>query len=361
MNKNNTQKFVKIFGAGSIGNHLANAALYLGFHVDIFDNDKNALIRMKEDIFPSRYGKWNNNIKLYHLDENVNNQYDLICIGTPPDSHLDLLFLALKTSDCPILVEKPLCEPTLEALKRLNSLSLENVKRIYVGYNHVVSKSSNLIKKIIKENDFGKILSLDVEFRENWKGIFDAHHWLSGPEESYLGHTKRGGGSSGEHSHALNLWQHLCREFNLGKTETVISKYEFIQTKSVNYDSKSYFLLETDLKFKGTVTQDVLTFPSSKKIKIQGENFYLEWICNDSDNNDKIVLINKSNDKKEYIIEKNRPDDFIIELQHIIEYNKQKKISPINIIHGIETMQTLIAALESANMNKSIRISSHMV
>ena len=60
----------------------------------------------------------------------------------------------------------------------------------------------------------------------------------------------------------------MCREFNLGKTETVISKYEFIQTKSV-IDSKSYFLLETDLKFKGTVTQDVLTFPSSKKKKFK--------------------------------------------------------------------------------------------
>ena len=73
MNKKIHKNLLK-FWSGSIGNHLANAALYLGY-VDIFDNDKNVLIRMKEDIFPSR-GKWNNNIKLYHLDENVINHYD---------------------------------------------------------------------------------------------------------------------------------------------------------------------------------------------------------------------------------------------------------------------------------------------
>ena len=63
-----------------------------------------------------------------------------------------------------------------------------------------MSKSSNLIK-IIKENDFGKILSLDVEFREIGK-VFSMHIIGCLIQKSYLGHTKRGGGSRGSiHMH----------------------------------------------------------------------------------------------------------------------------------------------------------------
>ena len=53
MNENlNTKKFIKILG-GSIGNHLTNAAINLGFHVDVFDNDKKALERMKRNLSKS--------------------------------------------------------------------------------------------------------------------------------------------------------------------------------------------------------------------------------------------------------------------------------------------------------------------
>ncbi len=30
-----------------------------------------------------------------------------------------------------------------------------------------------------------------------------AHPWLAGPQDSYLGFWRRGGGASGEHSHAI--------------------------------------------------------------------------------------------------------------------------------------------------------------
>ena len=42
----NTRK-IKIIGAGSIGNHFANAAIKLGWDVSIFDVDKEALQRTK--------------------------------------------------------------------------------------------------------------------------------------------------------------------------------------------------------------------------------------------------------------------------------------------------------------------------
>ena len=219
MNDYRKKKYIKIFGAGSIGNHLANAATSLGFYVDIFDKDIAALKRMKNEIYPKRYGSWNNKINLFQNEEVTNNNYELICIGTPPDTHIDLLLLSLQHNDCPIMVEKPLCQPMTSSLDKLKNLAQKQIEKIYVGYNHAISKACYELQKIVTDAKFGNILSLDVEFRENWKGIFDAHHWLSGPHESYLGDINSGGGSSGEHSHALNLWQHFCRVLNLGKTQ----------------------------------------------------------------------------------------------------------------------------------------------
>jgi pyruvate/2-oxoglutarate dehydrogenase complex dihydrolipoamide dehydrogenase (E3) component len=44
---------VKIFGAGSIGNHLANASRRLDWQVDVVDIDLAALKRMREEIYPT--------------------------------------------------------------------------------------------------------------------------------------------------------------------------------------------------------------------------------------------------------------------------------------------------------------------
>jgi len=69
---------VKIYGAGSIGNHLANASRSLGWSVDICDIDPEALNRTKTKIYPGRYGKWDNQIGLYLSESIPKSTYDLI-------------------------------------------------------------------------------------------------------------------------------------------------------------------------------------------------------------------------------------------------------------------------------------------
>ena len=55
---------VKIIGAGSIGNHLAQASRRLGWEVTVVDNDQKALERMKNEIYPARYGGWDEKFSL---------------------------------------------------------------------------------------------------------------------------------------------------------------------------------------------------------------------------------------------------------------------------------------------------------
>jgi len=58
---------VKIYGAGSIGNHLAQASRRMGWEVAVVDPAAVALERMRKDIYPARYGAWDGSIELYRL------------------------------------------------------------------------------------------------------------------------------------------------------------------------------------------------------------------------------------------------------------------------------------------------------
>ena len=59
----------KSLGAGSIGNHISHAAVNLNWNVDVFDIDESALKRMKDEIYPNRYGAWNQKIKILNKNE----------------------------------------------------------------------------------------------------------------------------------------------------------------------------------------------------------------------------------------------------------------------------------------------------
>src|SRR4029079_4272563 len=104
----------KVLGAGSIGSHLSNALRVLGHDVVLCDVDPAALQRTKNEIYPARYGRWDDAIELCLSSDAPRGDFDIIIVGTPPDSHIDLALGALDELPKAILIEKPVCTPTLE-------------------------------------------------------------------------------------------------------------------------------------------------------------------------------------------------------------------------------------------------------
>ncbi|OUU22465.1 MAG: hypothetical protein CBB97_14930 [Candidatus Endolissoclinum sp. TMED37] len=347
---------VKIIGAGSIGNHLSHAARSLDWDVTIVDIDPLALKRTKESIYPSRYGTWDPKINLKLSNDQAIGNFDLICIGTPPNCHIQLANEALDEKPKALLIEKPLTSPDLlgcqELFEKAKSLSIP----VFVGYDHAVSKSIIKLKNEIKKINSNEFTTLDVEFREHWGGIFAAHPWLSGPKESYLGFTKKGGGASGEHSHALHLWQSIALFTNKGRVSTVQASMNFINEDGLEYDSITAFNLVTETGFFGRCIQDVITNPPRKFLRLQGINSGYEWECNPIPDRDIIkIQKNDGNSKLEEIVKK-RPEDFITELKHIEDAIKSKKESPISLEKGLETMMVLAAANLSKSESRTVSI-----
>ena len=67
------------------------------------------------------------------------------------------------------MVENQFVDPMI-MIKKISKLLTCNIP-IFVGYDHVVSNSIQKVCELIKNNSIGNILTIDVEFRENWEGI----------------------------------------------------------------------------------------------------------------------------------------------------------------------------------------------
>ncbi len=341
---------VKIYGAGSIGNHLAHASRQLGWDVAVCDLNQAALDRMKTDIYPSRYGSWDSKIQLFLNTQAPRSGFDLILIGTPPEYHIPLALEALKENPKGILIEKPLGVPSLEGCEELSEASGASSTRVFVGYTHVVGKSMKKVEELISTGVVGEVQTLDCEFREHWEGIFKAHPWLRGPEDTYLGYWQKGGGASGEHSHAMNLWQHLALVLGLGKVVEVTANLTYIKEGKAWYDSLCLLNLKTEKGILGRVVQDVVTRPSRKMARIQGGKGSIEWYANYNPQGDAVMVYEGAQLKDTILIPKKRPDDFIDELSHVWSALEKRAPSPLDLEHGLATMAVLAASHKSSGV-----------
>ncbi len=351
---------VKIFGAGSIGNHLANACRTMGWDVTICDMDPKALERTKNEIYPQRYGAWDNNIKLCTLSEAPINGFDIVIIGTPPHTHTDIAISVLKNEKPKLLqIEKPLCTPTLDKAQELYELAKNSKTVVLTGFNHTVGKNTEEAEKLLKQNIIGNCLTIHSATMEYWGGIFKAHPWLSGPQDTYLGYYLKGGGASGEHSHAANMWQHLAHVLNLGRVVEVTATMDMVKEGKVEYDRNCNISVKTDKGFYGTIVQDVITEPVKKFARIQGENGFIEWHVGYDSTGDAVLHQQKGKSLETIHIPKKRPDDFKREVEHfdaILKGKVKPEHSPLIIERGMDTMMVLAAAHLSRQQKRTMKI-----
>ena len=349
---------VKIHGAGSIGNHLAQASRRMSWSVDMCDIDDEALIRTKNEIYPSRYGAWDESIGLYNSSNVPVGGYDLIIIGTPPDSHMELARSAVKEGAKVVLVEKPLCSPDLKGGQELFDEAKAANCMVFIGYDHAVSKSAVKMYGLLESKKAGSVQTLDVEFREYWGGIFAAHPWLDGPSDTYLGYWKKGGGACGEHSHAINLWQSFAHRSDIGRIVEVSANMEYVKDENVDYDSICLLQVRTEKGVIGRIVQDVITRPTRKWARAQCDGGYIEWYCGNKPGVDTVIESLNDGEKSVTEVTKTRPDDFFEEMQHINEAFKvgDNKNSPISLECGLDTMLVIAAAHMSEKENRTVKI-----
>lgn len=333
-----------IIGAGSIGNHHSFAARQQSFKVTVYDKDIDALERMKNDIYPSRYGSWDDSITLLNdITECEKTGFDFVIIGTPPDSHLSILEYVLNKIECSIiLIEKPLASPLGDnLLNRLEKLNADSSPRLLVAYNHRFTELTNKFVSRMLDSTLIMPQFISCVFQESWEGIFRAHPWLDGPGDSYLGYLERGGGAAYEHSHALNLFLFIIEILNLG--EIIYKKQHGKVTTSdkLFYDHHYSSFFITSKGVSGLVIQDVISKVNSKSLRIDYYNGSLEWVYGYDDSHH--AIISTFSDKVETeLIKANRTEDFRGQMVHIKNLLDNPSLdSALDFKRNIETQKIL--------------------
>lgn len=349
---------VKIIGAGSIGNHLAYGCRRQGWEVVLCDSDSAALQRTRDEIYPGRYGHWDEAIYLAHPEETTREEFDVVIIGTPPDTHIGIALDVLKQRPPRLLlIEKPLCTPSLTDCEQLRTQADQAGVQVLVGYNHTLTPNTLKAEQWLQASSLGTILTIHARIREHWQGIFKAHPWISGPEETYLGYTERGGGALGEHSHGLAIWQHFARLSGHGRVTEVSALLDMVKERGACYDRLAQLNLRTESGLAGLLVQDVITKPADKQLRLQGENGYLDWFINIKPNRDAVRIQLQGEPEHYQYFEKTRPDDFQPEIIHMETLLANPgQTSPICLTHGMETMLVIAAAIRSHETGRRIRI-----
>jgi predicted dehydrogenase len=341
---------VLIFGAGSIGNHLAFASRTKGWAVTMVDIDDQALGRTKDDTYPGRYGKWDPGIVL-KSSLTGDEEFDFVIVGTPPDIHLENAYHALEQFQPKVLLlEKPAVPPDGASLDLLRQLSEDKRSMTLVGYNHLLVKATKRAEELLQSDLIGEPCSIHVRWVEHWGGIFRAHPWLAGPQDSYLGSWCRGGGACAEHSHGINLWSHFSNFLGFGPIASVNATMNMQKSRGVDYDQTVVMGLTSRDGLGGSVIQDVVTSPAEKMIRVQGADGFLELHISIDDKHDAVIYSGKDQKQREEWIEKTRPDDFAGEFDHVeelLESGSKSIRSSLALDHSINTMEAIIAAHES--------------
>lgn len=352
---------VKIIGAGSIGNHLTQASRRLGWDVVIVDKDVEALRRMKEEIYPKRYALWDEGIVQATPDSAPVGGFDVVMIGTPPDSHLLIATNVLRQEAPKVLqIEKPLCSPTLEGMSAfLEQVRLHPETKVIIGFNHTLAEQTKKFEELVTRGEIGKPLVMDCEFRSHWKNIFAAHPWLRGPEDTYLGYWKRGGGAGGEHSHGINFWQHAAHVLGAGRVVEVGAQAEYMMENGAEYDRimSMHFVSESGLF--GRCVQDVVTLPKKKFLEVQGEYGSILWENDVNKTSDRVSIQLHEREREVFDISKSRIDEFFREIQHIaglMDGSISYEDSPVKLQRGLNTMAVLAAAHQSAREKRVVAV-----
>ncbi len=84
----------------------------------------------------------------------------MILVGTPPEHHIPIAREAIEEAPQAILIEKPLCPPTLEGADALARAWEATDVRIYVGYEYALSKAAQKVEQYLGEKAIGTVALL---------------------------------------------------------------------------------------------------------------------------------------------------------------------------------------------------------
>lgn len=152
--------FILIIGLGSIGKRHLDNLIYLGY--------SNIIIVSKSDSVPAEYSQFAVYANIQKAIAENTISHGFIC--TPTSNHLSDLRVLLENNIANIYLEKPISH-NLNYLDEISSL-MSKCKRLVVGYDLHFDPGLMKIKKLLDENQMGKVFSINAivgQYLPDWR------------------------------------------------------------------------------------------------------------------------------------------------------------------------------------------------
>jgi len=325
-------------GLGGIGQrHLRNlhakfgdSVSFLAYRVRNLRKTVTPELTIDKDIdFIEKYSVW----EFCDLDEALLEKPDVAFICNPSSFHIPACIKVAKAG-CHIFVEKPLSH-SMDGVDELISLCEAKNLITFVGFQLRFHPCYTLVKKLIKENAVGKLLSVRAEVGEYMPGF---HKW-----EDYRGlYTSRkdlGGGVVLSQIHEIDYLYDL---FGMPNDVAALGG----RSSSLEIDVEDTVDVLMNTVFRGvnlsiSLHMDFIQRPPSRFCKIIGEEgtIIMDFV-------ESKVTVDKPDGTEYYHFNFERNDLFVKEIEHFFNciFNYQQPI--VTIKDGVNSLQTALAIKE---------------
>jgi len=280
----------------------------------------------------------NNLEKLYKCDG--------VIIASPNTTHFEYIQKFIKNSNCYIFCEKPPVT-SLDGIKYLENLSVENKKRIFFNFNLRFSQINEILKQYHNSSELGNTIQINIT---SSMGLAFKEKYL----ESW-----RSNGQDNLHNIIENVsihWIDLVN-FNFGKNRNSSYFPRLITNIGSSYDTSSLIL-----KFENEVVVSIFNSyatPLIEDIMIIGTNGFI-MISNDTievfsprDTFDKDGLFTKPNSvkKMEFSFSKSIHDSIKTSLEYFLESVKKSEGFDLSSFDASIISNKLVLSLKGSKVD----------
>jgi predicted dehydrogenase len=325
---------ILVVGYGSIGKrHVTNLLPIPNIEIIICTSRKNIDVELK------------NKCKIFEsLDDCIDEEPIAAIISNVTSLHIKTA-LKLASAGLHLFLEKPLSN-NLENIEKLSNIVDEKKLVTFMGFNLRFHSCIKKIKELLENNEIGKIISVNAEsgsYLPDW-------HPNEDYRDSYASKENLGGGVILTCIHEIDYLHWFFGE---------IKELFAITGKFSDLDIEVDDLASVIMRFSNNVVAELhLDFfqkPDFRCCKIVGTNGTIYW---DSTNN--IVKLYDLKLKKWIekinIINYQRNDMYVDEMNYFLDCIKMNKNSDNDLDNGISTLKIALDIMESS---KSKRLISH--
>ena len=253
--------------------------------------------------------------------------------------------LKLASAGLHLFIEKPLSN-NLENIEKLSNIVHDKKLITFMGYNLRFHNCIKKIKKLLENNEIGKIISVNAEsgsYLPDWHPDEDYR-------ESYASKENLGGGVILTCIHEIDYLHWFFGEIK----ELFAMTGKFSDLK-IDVDDLSVMLMKVGKNTVAEIHLDYFQQPSRRNCKIIGTNGTIYW-----DSKDNIVKVYDIKLKKWIekinIVNYERNDMYVDEMKYFLDCVSRNKNTNNDIKNGISTLKIALDIIESS---KSKRLVSH--